>query len=220
MKQILSTFARLQEIGVSHCDIKPENILLKSQNGLEFKIADIGSARKLDYEVNNTQTLNIQGTITYFSPELLEGYKTLKDMVKYNAFKSDVFSLGLCFVRMLINGKLMRERREQMPDMIFSEVIEFWLEQLATAFNKNQLICRTIKRMLSISPAERPDFIELNLDYLAVEEIYLQELQKAKELKTSFETLFQESESQLDNKQVFGSARNLKVTSPNPKEPN
>ena len=51
-----------------HCDIKPDNILIKSQNELNVVITDFELVQPKDKKIENYAF----GTIFYKSPELLE----------------------------------------------------------------------------------------------------------------------------------------------------
>ena len=93
MSQLISTLALLQKNHITHRDIKPQNILIS--NGC-FKLSDFGEARTL----KRTRIIisKVQGTEVYMSPVLTHGLKHKLSQVGHNAFKSDVFSLGLCFL--------------------------------------------------------------------------------------------------------------------------
>lgn len=71
---------------VTHRDMKPENILLVSQDeeNFDIKIADLGFAQKFDKETGLDLVL---GTPLYMAPELVKHEK-------YNE-KVDVWSLGI-----------------------------------------------------------------------------------------------------------------------------
>ncbi|CEM34741.1 unnamed protein product [Vitrella brassicaformis CCMP3155] len=48
LRQLLSAMAHLEQNGVWHCDIKPENILVKHQEGCTLiKLADFGNSREV-----------------------------------------------------------------------------------------------------------------------------------------------------------------------------
>jgi serine/threonine protein kinase len=71
---------------------------------LEFKICDIGSGKMIKNE--NTQTSTISGTIPFLSPELFKGFSK-NNRLLHNPFKSDVFSLGLCFIYLITFKKVL-----------------------------------------------------------------------------------------------------------------
>lgn len=69
-KQLASglEFLSRQEIGIAHCDLKPQNVLLKKRDSLEVRIADFGASRSVPDPNTNSQYLV---TRWYRPPELL-----------------------------------------------------------------------------------------------------------------------------------------------------
>ena len=78
---------------IAHRDIKPENILIFNNN--IYKIGDFGEAKenKIPKQFNT-----LRGTELYMSPILYKSLHENKEDVKHNPFKSDMFSLGYCFI--------------------------------------------------------------------------------------------------------------------------
>ena len=174
--QILSnlvwTFAVLQKKGISHRDIKPQNILSFGNN--EYKISDFGEAKKIQnkYMINkgnnknnylyqdNTIKQTLRGTELYMSPIL---FLTLRSnnpyrAVKYNSFKSDVFSLGMClFLASSLDYEGLYEIREIIKNPNKTKlVVNKYLSKRYSQKYINLLVS-----MLKINENDRPDFIEL-----------------------------------------------------------
>ena len=80
---VLDGVAAFHEAGVVHRDIKPENILL---DGNVPKIADFGLARAC-YFTPVTQSVDIQGTPPYMSPEHFLDLKRVDE-------RTDIYALG------------------------------------------------------------------------------------------------------------------------------
>lgn len=72
-----------------HRDIKPQNILIASEN--KVKVTDFGIAKSLNTDI--TKTLNIVGTAQYISPEQARG--------SFLDNRTDIYSLGVVFYEML-----------------------------------------------------------------------------------------------------------------------
>lgn len=85
-EQMISAVAHAHRKRVIHCDVKPENFILFSDNLL--RLTDFGIA-KVAYQ---TLRASGSGTVGYVAPEQAMGRPS---------FYSDVFSLGLIFYRML-----------------------------------------------------------------------------------------------------------------------
>ena len=91
-KDIADGLAHAHANNIVHCDIKPHNILMTSDN--RAKIADFGIARAVT-ESTMTYSGNVVGSVHYFSPEQARGSGITP--------KSDVYSLGVVMYEMLTN---------------------------------------------------------------------------------------------------------------------
>jgi hypothetical protein len=76
--------------GLSHRDVKPDNLLLQSDNATSswrVKLVDFGAARVKDNQIKLTKTGQIVGTPEYMAPEQLMG-----DEVDHRV---DIYALGI-----------------------------------------------------------------------------------------------------------------------------
>ena len=159
LKNLIFTFAELQRHNISHRDIKPQNILLCSDNNL--KIADFGEAKEARNR-NNIDTIRqtIRGTELYMSPILFDSLKTKKRNGKYilhNSYKSDVFSLGFCF---LLAATLKVDSLYVIREIKDMEILEKEVYNFLKCRYSDKLI-NVIISMLELDEKNRVDFIEL-----------------------------------------------------------
>lgn len=89
--QCLKALAHLEQIGVIHRDIKPDNILLIREDSC--KLADFGVAAYSKLATDSKELELAVGTINYLSPEVLEGA-----ICDHN---SDRYALALTFYHLL-----------------------------------------------------------------------------------------------------------------------
>ena len=156
LKKLVSTFYILQKEKISHRDIKPQNILICY--GGEFKIADFGEAKELLRNVN-TDLQTIRGTELFMSPILFNACKTQGlDFIEHNTYKSDVYSLGLCF---LVAANLNFNALFEMREINDSEIIEKIIRRSIGKKYSEKFISILLK-MLQLEENKRCDFIELN----------------------------------------------------------
>ena len=163
LKELIHTFSELQKHKISHRDIKPQNILLFNNNS--FKIADFGEAKNL---LSNKATAQqtIRGTELYMSPILFKAIKGnyFNKYINHNPFKSDVFSLGLCF---LFASTLTFNSLWDIRKIYNRDKIKFLIEKYVLKRYSNEF-CNILVSMLEIDEKYRDDFVELNkkLQYL------------------------------------------------------
>ena len=157
---LVKTLAQLQKENISHRDIKPQNILVFTNNNNKcYKLADFGEAKELISGNKPTEKQTLRGTELYMSPLLFYGLRSrkIKKYIKHNPYKSDVFSLGLCtlFAATLCFESLY-DVRELQNNVSIKIVIEKYLKKRYT-----YKLITIINSMLDINETTRDDFIEL-----------------------------------------------------------
>lgn len=90
MKQLTSAVAEAHKHGIIHRDIKPQNVIVKSDGSL--KILDFGIATAKG-SAQLTQANNVMGSVHYLAPELAKGEPASP--------QSDIYALGIVFYEML-----------------------------------------------------------------------------------------------------------------------
>ena len=153
-RHLIRTFALLQNNKITHRDIKPQNIMLV--NG-QLKICDFGNARILKQDGIIIQ--KIRGSELFMSPIVFKGYRSGKPQIKHNTFKSDVYSLGVCF---LLAASLSFDGPNIIREVYDMRIIRKVLnQQLQKRYSQN--LINLIFTMLQIEESKRPDFIQLEL---------------------------------------------------------
>ena len=152
--QLIITCSQLQKNNIAHRDIKPQNILIL--NG-RYKLCDFGEAISFNKTGVGVVVQKIRGTELYMSPILFFGLKKEFGKVKHNAYKSDVFSLGLCILLAgTLNYDSICQIRELTDMETIKNIITYYLSpRYSISFISFLLI------MLEVDENNRPDFIQL-----------------------------------------------------------
>ena len=162
LQSLVDTLSYLQQIGICHRDIKPQNILCF---GDKYKISDFGEAKfrkKWRYVQNPegyTSMQTVRGTELYMSPILYRALKTEPSKgVNHNVFKSDVFSLGMCFLlASCLDYKCLYDMRKVRNMNDVRNVIN---KSINGKYSNN--FSDVLFIMLNLNEKDRPDFIELS----------------------------------------------------------
>ena len=162
LQSLVDTFAYLQQIGVCHREIKPQNILCFNE---KYKISDFGEAKfrkkwRLTEKVEGyTSKQTVRGTELYMSPILYQALKTEPGKgVNHNVFKSDVFSLGMCFLfASCLDYKCLYDMRKVKNMNDVKNLVDKFVDNRYSNDFVNILIS-----MLNLNEKERPDFLELS----------------------------------------------------------
>ena len=141
-----------KKLKISHRDIKPQNVLVFG-DGI-YKIADFGEAKemKINKEINT-----LKGTELYMSPALYLGLKNNSMNVNHDPYKSDVFSLGFCFLyAAALNFKLLYQVREVYNSNQMNQILN---QQFKKKYSETFI--NILSNMLEIEESKRYDFSQL-----------------------------------------------------------
>ena len=152
LRQLTSALLYMkQNAKISHRDIKPQNVLLF--NGT-YKLADFGEAKKAN-EISEVNTL--RGTELFMSPVLYSGLKHDKNDVNHDPYKSDMFSLGFCFLyAATLNFDLLYKVRDIYNSNMMNKILE---QNLKNKYSDTFL--KILSKMLDTDENERFNFEEL-----------------------------------------------------------
>ncbi len=122
--ELLNGLNYLHKLQLTHCDLKPQNIII-THNGLNVKIIDFGLS-DIDYYAVFKQTT---GSIGYSSPEQISENTTID-------CRSDIFSLGKILLEIYPNkrttiNRIARRCTNTRPDKRFSNI-----DEIFSAINK------------------------------------------------------------------------------------
>jgi len=154
-KQMISAVAYAHELGLIHCDIKPDNFILFEDDHL--KLSDFGIAKVCKKTIEGSGT----GTVGHMSPEQAMGKPSMR---------SDVFSLGLIIYRMLSG---------YWPEFPFD-----WPPPGVANLRKKSVhpeLVQFIRKSISIRPRDRfADAIQMRDAFQSVNETAIKHLQKVR----------------------------------------
>ena len=152
MSQLIKTLSLLQKYHITHRDIKLQNILLLNK---KYKICDFGESRKLVQKGVIVQPA--RGSELYMSPLQFFALNEKLKQVQHNAYKSDVFSLGMCILfAATLSDDCLYDIREITDMNIIINILERYLSRRYSKRFIQLLLC-----FLEIDEKKRPDFIIL-----------------------------------------------------------
>ncbi|HEY3324052.1 MAG TPA: FHA domain-containing serine/threonine-protein kinase [Planctomycetota bacterium] len=102
-----------EKVGIVHCDIKPDNLMLTK--GGDVRLADLGIAKMTNAKGKAEQTDGVFGSPHYMAPEQARGLPM--------DHRSDLYSLGVTYYRILL-GRLPftgKDAKEIMEKQVFDE---------------------------------------------------------------------------------------------------
>lgn len=158
VKQVLETVRDFHAMGVSHRDIKPDNILVFQDDPVIVKVSDFGLAKVTQDSILNT----FCGTMAYIAPEILLSRERRKansaDPGCYSNLV-DMWSIGcLCYV--LATGYLPFDGTSH-EAIVKSITAGTYCQKPLNDFNISPMGRDFIKCLLTVDPEDRPSAIQI-----------------------------------------------------------
>lgn len=156
-KQILDGIAYVHGLGISHRDLKPDNILIMQDDPIVVKITDFGLAKISD---NATFMKTFCGTLAYVAPEVITGKYDLQpsqsqSQSQENNYSNlvDIWSLG-CLVYVLLTLHLPFNGKTQAQMFLKIKLGDF-LDSPLSAYQISANGRDFLRRCLTVDPARR-----------------------------------------------------------------
>ncbi|KAK9385661.1 kinase-like domain-containing protein [Lipomyces mesembrius] len=159
VKQVLQAVVYVHSAGISHRDIKPDNILLVSEgdcdgDSIQIKVSDFGLAKISE---SGTFLKTFCGTLAYLAPEVMQARDSSRGHAErtstYYSNKVDMWSIG-CMVYVLLTGYLPfnGSTQEQLCNQIIAgEYSQQPLDDAKVSADANAFI----RALLEVNPKKR-----------------------------------------------------------------
>ena len=152
LSQIVSTMIYLKKHNIVHRDIKPENILISNNI---YKLSDFGEAKITN---NIIKSHSLRGTDIYMSPILYNKLKNKERKAEHDPYKSDVYSLGICF---LYASELNFNTVKSIRGLKYQGLVDILVKKMMKK-KYSETFVDIILNMIRIDEKERIDLYELN----------------------------------------------------------
>ena len=155
LKNCSSGLSIIQYKNIAHRDIKPQNILIM-KNG-NYLLCDFDECI---FVKKAYSSFDIRGTEMFMSPILENSVFSGNKKVKFNIYKSDVYSLGLCFVYAITKEfDILNKIRKCSNDDMNKNLI---LNNIAGDEEYSNNFINIIMKMIAYNEKDRVDCIQLN----------------------------------------------------------
>ena len=170
-----------QEIKSSHMDVKPKNIVYeKVGNKTRYTLIDFGESKILDTigTLSKMEAIEVVGTVFYLSPEMNFARLNNLDVSNINTYKSDIYSLAISIVEILVKDKLKifpepgRGKEKKMDpskikigpyDQNIKTCLEYIKNFVSFENDDGEYFCGILEEMLKYDFHDRPSLIEIEL---------------------------------------------------------
>jgi Protein kinase domain len=161
--RILGVLKNMHARSMLHCDIKPGNILVDSNNLGLCTLIDFGVCVSMDPSTQAAHNNGVRGTSSYIAPEIRSGYDYTP--------AADIYSLGVTAYEMLVGHRVSRPKSLRRPYGVtcisaISDLDDEKLDNFTVQFgsSRNMLskeACEFVSQMLHPDPNRRASVKQL-----------------------------------------------------------
>ena len=161
---LIQSMKRLNNKGIKHKDIKPQNILVQIRDGKPFlKIADfdVSSSYQKVQEKTIIDKTNVVGTVNYAAPELrllLESKEKGKKILNSN--KADVYSLGITLFQVVVQPT----EKIELNTSSDGQDLQVKVSRLIDEMIENENLKIVMKALMVVDPNKRMSFRDFEQD--------------------------------------------------------
>ena len=160
-RELIATLATMQRENICHRDIKPQNILYLDEHSMieaqKFCLCDFDEVIQIKSSIVEKIKLKVKGTEMFMSPILYKAFKNGELFAEHNPYKSDVYSLGLCFVYAITKSYNYLYRIRDNSD----EENKIFLSKYLDNQEINEELIDLVEMMIKSDERDRLDFIQL-----------------------------------------------------------
>lgn len=155
IRQTLNAIKYVHGLGISHRDLKPDNILIASDDPVTVKITDFGLAKIGTNNHKGSFLKTFCGTLAYVAPEIIAGKLVSRNKQARKSYSSlvDMWSLGcLCYVILTAHLPFSGETQEQLFKLIKNGAYH---DAPLNEYNLSDNLKHFIDSLLQVDPNKR-----------------------------------------------------------------
>lgn len=150
-RQVLTAVEYVHSCGISHRDIKPDNILIAQDEPVIVKVSDFGLAK---ISKSGSQLRTFCGTLAYLAPEIMAKKHSDGNAPSMYSNKVDVWSIG-CMLYVILTSYLPFSNRTQ-QELYRSVMSGHFAERPLLDVGASKDCIGFLHYALTVDPAKRP----------------------------------------------------------------
>ena len=155
LKHLAKGLSLMQHKNIAHRDIKPQNILIMDNENYLLCDFDESIFIKRAYDA-----YDVRGTQMFICPILQNCIFTGMKKAKINIYKSDIYSLGLCFVYAITkNFEVIKKIKKNHDDFLNKNII---INNIAGNKKLSDNFIEILMKMIAYNEKDRFDCIDLD----------------------------------------------------------